>query len=86
MRIGDYTFSPINENLPILTLAPMAGVGNWVFRLICAQLGARIVGVEFINCRSIETSSQKNLQMLDFSDASIYNKTGIKSNMIKFKI
>ncbi len=77
MRIGNYTFSPINENLPVLTLAPMAGVGNWVFRLICAQLGARIVGVEFINCRSIETSSQRNLQMLDFSDVSIYNKTGI---------
>ncbi|MEE3233506.1 MAG: tRNA-dihydrouridine synthase [Candidatus Latescibacterota bacterium] len=79
MRIGNFTFSPFNENLPVLTLAPMAGVGNWVFRLICAQLGARIVGVEFINCRSIETSSQKNLQLLDFSDASIYSKTGISA-------
>jgi len=34
--------------MPVMALAPMAGVGNWVFRLICAQLGARLVGVEFI--------------------------------------
>ncbi len=79
MRIGNLTFSPFNEKTPILTLAPMAGVGNWVFRLICAQLGAKIVGVEFINCRSIHTASQRDLQMLDFSDASIYEKTGISA-------
>jgi nifR3 family TIM-barrel protein len=55
----------------------MAGVGNWVFRLICARLGARLVGVEFINCRSIGIRSRKSLQMLDFSDAQIYADTGI---------
>jgi nifR3 family TIM-barrel protein len=63
--------------MPILTLAPMAGVGNWVFRLICAHLGARLVGVEFINCRAIGIHSRRNEQMLDFSDAQIYAETGI---------
>jgi len=63
--------------MPILTLAPMAGVGNWVFRLICARLGARLVGVEFINCRAIGIRSRKSQQMLDFSDAKIYADTGI---------
>ena len=63
--------------MPILTLAPMAGVSNWVFRLICARLGARLVGVEFINCRAIGIRSRKSLQMLDFSDAPIYADTGI---------
>ena len=63
--------------MPILTLAPMAGVSNWVFRLICARLGARLVGVEFINCRTIGIRSRKSMQMLDFSDAPIYADTGI---------
>ncbi|MDP6700140.1 MAG: tRNA-dihydrouridine synthase, partial [Candidatus Latescibacteria bacterium] len=77
MRIGPYELTSLREDMPILTLAPMAGVGNWVFRLICARLGARLVGVEFINCRSIGTASRKSLQMLDFSDAQIYADTGI---------
>ncbi|SVD99407.1 uncharacterized protein METZ01_LOCUS452261, partial [marine metagenome] len=50
MQIGPYQLSPYRSDMPILTLAPMAGVGNWVFRLICARLGAGLVGVEFINC------------------------------------
>ena len=59
-----------------MTLAPMAGVGNWVFRLICARLGARIVGVEFVNCRNIDNNSRKTRHLLDFSDAEIYRRTG----------
>jgi tRNA-dihydrouridine synthase B len=55
----------------------MAGVGNWVFRLICARLGARIVGVEFINCRVIAEKSRKRELLLDFSDAAIYQQSGI---------
>jgi nifR3 family TIM-barrel protein len=77
MLIGPHQLAPFKEGMPILTLAPMAGVGNWVFRLICARLGARLVGVEFINCRSIGIRSRKSLQMLDFSDAQIYADTGI---------
>ncbi len=77
MQIGPHTITPLQEDMPILTLAPMAGVGNWVFRLICARLGARLVGVEFINCRAIGIRSHRNEQMLDFSDAQIYAETGI---------
>jgi tRNA-dihydrouridine synthase B len=55
----------------------MAGVGNWVFRLLCARLGARLVGVEFINCRVIQESSRRRDQLLDFCDAAIYQSTGI---------
>ena len=77
MQIGPHTITALRANMPILTLAPMAGIGNWVFRLICARLGARLVGVEFINCRSIGIQSRRNEQMLDFSDAQIYADTGL---------
>jgi tRNA-dihydrouridine synthase B len=77
MKIGSYTLKPFKPGMPILTLAPLAGVGNWVFRLICARLGARLVGVEFINCRVISHNSRKSKQLLDFSDALIYAKTGM---------
>jgi tRNA-dihydrouridine synthase B len=55
----------------------MAGVGNWVFRLICARLGARVVGVEFINCRTIAEGSRRAERLLDFSDAPVYERTGL---------
>ena len=77
MKIGSYTLQPFKPGMPILTLAPLAGVGNWVFRLICARLGARLVGVEFINCRIISQNSRKKKQLLDFSDAPIYAETGM---------
>lgn len=76
MQIGPHTLTPFAPGLPIMTLAPMAGVGNWVFRLICARLGARIVGVEFVNCRNIDNNSRKTRHLLDFSDAEIYRRTG----------
>ncbi|NKB65761.1 MAG: tRNA dihydrouridine synthase DusB [Candidatus Latescibacteria bacterium] len=76
MQIGPYQLAPFRPDMPILTLAPMAGVGNWVFRLLCARLGARLVGVEFINCRIIGQHSRKSELLLDFSDAPIYRQTG----------
>ena len=63
--------------MPVLALAPMAGVGNWVFRLSCARLGARVVGVEFINCRVVSQRSARSERLLDFSDALIYESTGL---------
>lgn len=77
MRLGPYTLTPFKADMPVLTLAPMAGVGNCVFRLICARLGARIVGVEFVNCRNIDNNSYQTRHLLNFSDAEIYRETGI---------
>ena len=77
MQIGPYQLAPMRPDMPLLTLAPLAGVGNWVFRLICARLGARLVGVEFINCRVINEKSPRRERLLDFSDAEVYGKTGI---------
>lgn len=77
MQIGTHTLVPLRPEMPILTLAPMAGVGNWVFRLICARLGARMVGVEFINCRTIAEQSRRADRLLNFCDARIYAETGL---------
>ncbi len=77
MHIGPHPLTPLRDDLPIMTLAPMAGVGNWVYRLICARLGARVVGVEFINCRTIDIASPQSDLLLDFSDARVYEETGI---------
>ena len=77
MQLGPHRLTPYRPDLPVLTLAPMAGVGNWVFRLICARLGARIVGVEFINCRVIAEKSRRRELLLDFCDAEIYGRSGI---------
>lgn len=76
-HIGPYPIRPLRADMPVLALAPMAGVGNWVFRLICAQLGARVVGVEFINCRIVHQTGRRTQRLLDFSDAEIYRRTGI---------
>lgn len=63
--------------MPILTLAPMAGISNWPFRLICAQMGARMVGVEFINCNAIIHKNHKTEVMMNFCDTEVYDETGI---------
>jgi tRNA-dihydrouridine synthase B len=60
-----------------MTLAPMAGISNWPFRLICARMGAQMVGVEFINCNAILHHNLKTELMMNFCDADIYRRTGL---------
>jgi len=61
----------------VLALAPMAGVANWAFRMVCARLGARLVGVEFVNCRVVDHRSHRIDRLLDYSDAEVYARTGL---------
>lgn len=75
-HIGHLPVSPLAPGMPVLALAPMAGVGNWAFRLISASLGARIVGVEFINCRVVHHKGHRIDRLLDFSDAQVYADGG----------
>ena len=77
IQIGPYTIKPFRPDMPVLTLAPMAGVSNWPFRLTCAKMGAQMVGVEFINCNAILHQNLKTEIMMDFSDVEIYRKTGM---------
>ena len=76
-RIGPHALSPLRPGMPVLALAPMAGVANWAFRLVCARFGARLVGVEFVNCRVIDHKSRRIERLLDYSDAAVYAETGM---------
>lgn len=76
IRIGPHTITPLQPGMPIMTLAPMAGISNWPFRLICARMGARMVGVEFINCNAILHKNFKTELMMDFCDVDLYEQEG----------
>ncbi|MCY4544632.1 MAG: tRNA dihydrouridine synthase DusB [Gemmatimonadetes bacterium] len=77
ITIGPHRIKSLRPGMPVLTLAPMAGISNWPFRLICAKMGAQMVGVEFINCNAILHKNPKTLQMMNFCDADIYRDTGM---------
>jgi len=51
---------------PILALAPMAGVSDSSFRLICRHLGADVVYTEMVSADALYYDSKKTLAMLDF--------------------
>lgn len=76
IQIGPYVITPLRPGMPIMTLAPMAGISNWPFRLVCARMGARMVGVEFINCNAILHKNLKTELMMDFCDVAMYKDTG----------
>ena len=63
MRIGE-----ININNPIL-LAPMAGVTDYPFRILCKEMGAGIVYSEFVSADGIIRENTKTLDLIHFEDA-----------------
>ena len=60
MKIGD-----ININNPVV-LAPMAGVTDLPFRIICKEMGADIVYTEFVSSNGIIRENKKTLDMIKF--------------------
>jgi len=61
MRIGNVEVNP-----PIV-LAPMAGVTNHAFRLICRQFGAGMVWTDMISSYGIRYRNPKTLRMFDWT-------------------
>ena len=51
-----------------ILLAPMAGVTDLPFRLICKQMGADIVYTEFVSSNGIIRESKKTFDMIKFID------------------
>ena len=58
MRIGN-----LEVNNP-LVLGPMAGVTDWAFRTICAEMGAGITVTEMVSSRALVYKDKKSAALL----------------------
>jgi len=58
MKLGRYEI----EN-PLI-LGPMAGVTDWAFRTVCAELGANITVTEMVSSRALVYQDQKSRKLL----------------------
>ena len=65
MRIGN-----IEVNNPLI-LGPMAGVTDWAFRTICAELGAGITVTEMVSSRALCYQDKKSISLLRKNEGSI---------------
>ena len=65
MKIGN-----IEVNNP-LVLGPMAGVTDWAFRTICAELGADITVTEMVSSRALVYKDKKTAALLRTNEGSI---------------
>jgi len=62
MKIGH-----IQIETPIL-LAPMAGVTDYSFRILCKEMGAGVVYSEFVSAHGIIRENEKTLDMIRFTE------------------
>ena len=65
MRIGT-----IEVNNPVF-LAPMAGVTDWAFRTVCAELGAGVTVTEMVSSRALVYRDQKSAKLLRKNPGSV---------------
>ena len=64
MKLGRYEI----EN-PLI-LGPMAGVTDWAFRTVCAELGANITLTEMVSSRALVYKDQKSAKLLKKNEGS----------------
>ena len=62
MKIGD-----LKIETPII-LAPMAGVTDYPFRILCKEMGAGIVYSEFVSADGIIRENSKTLSLVRFEE------------------
>jgi nifR3 family TIM-barrel protein len=65
MRIG--TIEIVNP----IALGPMAGVTDWAFRTICAELGANLTVTEMVSSRALVYKDKKSAALLRKNEGSI---------------
>ena len=65
MKLGRYEM----EN-PLI-LGPMAGVTDWAFRTVCAELGANITVTEMVSSRALVYQDQKSRKLLRKNEGSL---------------
>jgi tRNA-dihydrouridine synthase B len=57
-------------NTPI-ALGPMAGVTDWAFRTVCAELGANLTITEMVSSRALVYKDKKSAALLRKNSGSI---------------
>ena len=62
MKIGN-----LHIKNPIF-LAPMAGITDYPYRMICKKFGAGVVYTEFVSANGIIRENKKTLDMMNFTD------------------
>ena len=65
MKIGN-----IQVNNPLF-LGPMAGVTDWAFRTVCAELGAGVTVTEMVSSRALVYQDKKSQALLKKNSESI---------------
>ena len=65
MKIGN-----IEVNNPVF-LAPMAGVTDWAYRTVCAELGAGVTVTEMVSSRALVYQDKKSAKLLRKNEGSI---------------
>ena len=65
MKIGN-----IEVKNPVF-LAPMAGVTDWAYRTVCAELGAGVTVTEMVSTRALVYQDQKSRKLLRKNEGSI---------------
>lgn len=65
MRIGK-----IEVKNPVF-LAPMAGVTDWAYRTVCAELGAGVTVTEMVSSRALVYKDQKSARLLRKNEGSL---------------
>lgn len=65
MKLGKY------EIEKPLILGPMAGVTDWAFRTVCAELGANITVTEMVSSRALVYKDQKSAKLLRKNQGSL---------------
>jgi len=61
------TIGNLNLKTPLL-LAPMAGITDHPFRVVCKNFGASLVYTEFVSSNGIIRENNKTLQLIRFTD------------------
>ena len=65
MRLGDHVIEHP------LALGPMAGVTDWAFRTVCAELGANITVTEMVSSRALVYKDKKSAALLRKNEGSL---------------
>ena len=63
-----FKIGQIEIKYPVI-LAPMAGVTDLPFRLICKEMGASLMYTEFVSAEGIIRENSKTLDMIKFTNS-----------------